>query len=295
MDDVSTARNTVASPAAALPRPTHPKLRVLDLFSGIGGMSLGLERAGGFETVAFCEIEEYPRRVLKKHWPKVPCFTNIRTIARQKWTGSRAQTALRQAFRARTFHSLERVPDLPESVQVYGGRFAEPFAWYDRPSRCWRTWQRCLIEGWERYSEAWPRSGMTRNGIAYRLPTFAHPISATEYGSWPTPRCGDGMSHPIRKPENIKGNGRGRLEDVVSLRNWPTPTAVTATGGLALCKWGGAGSREKLRKMISPEELNGALNPRWVEWLMGYPTGWVNSTDSETPSSPTFQNLSGEP
>ena len=38
------------------------KLRVLDLFSGIGGFSLGLERTGGFETVAFCEIEPYCRK-----------------------------------------------------------------------------------------------------------------------------------------------------------------------------------------------------------------------------------------
>ena len=39
-------------------------LRVLDLFSGIGGFSLGLERTGGFETVAFCEIDPFCRRVL---------------------------------------------------------------------------------------------------------------------------------------------------------------------------------------------------------------------------------------
>ena len=55
-------------------------LRVLDLFSGIGGFSLGLERTGGFETVAFCEIEEFPRRVLKKHWPEVPCYDDVRTL-----------------------------------------------------------------------------------------------------------------------------------------------------------------------------------------------------------------------
>ena len=54
-------------------------MRVLDLFSGIGGFSLGLERAG-MQTVAFCEIEPYPRAVLRKHWPNVPCYDDIRTL-----------------------------------------------------------------------------------------------------------------------------------------------------------------------------------------------------------------------
>lgn len=58
-------------------------MNVLDLFSGIGGFSLGLERAG-MTTVAFCEIEKYPQKVLKKHWPDVPCYTDVRELTKEK-------------------------------------------------------------------------------------------------------------------------------------------------------------------------------------------------------------------
>lgn len=54
-------------------------MRVLDLFSGIGGFSLGLERAG-METVAFCEISPVCRHLLAYHWPNVPCFDDVTTL-----------------------------------------------------------------------------------------------------------------------------------------------------------------------------------------------------------------------
>jgi DNA (cytosine-5)-methyltransferase 1 len=52
-------------------------LTVLDLFSGIGGFSLGLERTGGFKTVAFCEIDPKARAVLAHHWPCVPRYEDV--------------------------------------------------------------------------------------------------------------------------------------------------------------------------------------------------------------------------
>lgn len=55
-------------------------MKVLDLFSGIGGFSLGLDRAG-MTTIAFCEIDPYARAVLDARWPGVFCFEDVRTLS----------------------------------------------------------------------------------------------------------------------------------------------------------------------------------------------------------------------
>jgi DNA (cytosine-5)-methyltransferase 1 len=60
----------------ALPAP----LRILDLFSGIGGFSYAAERiVGGFETVQFVEREPFCQKILRKHWPTVPIHDDICT------------------------------------------------------------------------------------------------------------------------------------------------------------------------------------------------------------------------
>ena len=56
------------------------KLKVLDLFSGIGGFSLGLESTGHFETIAFCEKDQFCQKVLNKHWSNVPIIDDVRSI-----------------------------------------------------------------------------------------------------------------------------------------------------------------------------------------------------------------------
>ena len=58
------------------------KLKMLDLFSGIGGFSYAAEKlAGGYETVAFCEYDEHAQKVLRKHWPRTEIIGDIRELA----------------------------------------------------------------------------------------------------------------------------------------------------------------------------------------------------------------------
>jgi len=57
------------------------RLKIVDLFSGIGGFSYAAEQiVGGFETIAFVEQDEYCQKVLRKHWHDVPIYSDIRSF-----------------------------------------------------------------------------------------------------------------------------------------------------------------------------------------------------------------------
>ena len=54
-------------------------MKVLDLFSGIGGFTLGLHKVG-FKTVAFCEIDKYCRKVLQKHYKDIKIYDDVKKL-----------------------------------------------------------------------------------------------------------------------------------------------------------------------------------------------------------------------
>jgi DNA (cytosine-5)-methyltransferase 1 len=56
------------------------KLKLLDLFSGIGGFSLGLESTGYFQTIAFVEKDKFCRKVLQKNFNNIPIEEDIRNV-----------------------------------------------------------------------------------------------------------------------------------------------------------------------------------------------------------------------
>lgn len=104
-----------------------------------------------------------------------------------------AETALEptlfaEGFPAKTFQWREIAPGLRVRGQGYGESTPALLARYDHVTQLWKTSQACFLSGLETFSETWPRSGMTRNGTAYRLPPLVPLTSEIASGLLPTPR-----------------------------------------------------------------------------------------------------------
>ncbi len=132
--------------------------------------------------------------------------------------------------------------------RVYGASCAELLAIYDPVTQSWRTSQRCLVEtagdGFSEFLETWPRSGMTVNGIAYRLPNLARTITEIGSGLFATPNTLDGMppksEKALKREMEVTRKGRSQpanLRDQVTQRFWRTPEASNGgTRGLYATK-----------------------------------------------------------
>ena len=151
----------------------------------------------------------------------------------------------------------------------YGENMPVLLARYDLNTQSWRTSQLCLEGDLAMYLETFPRSGMTQNGTAYRLPPLVRLTKETASGLWPTPTSADCRG-------TTGGNMRSSLRTEVKM--FPTPTTMDAKDRGCL-KHGciqkrlAEGKQLGLSQVASP--ISGTLNPTWVEWLMGYPIGWT--------------------
>ncbi len=192
---------------------------------------------------------------------------------------------------ARISPSPERARALAASAAAYGRNTPELLANYDPATSSWKTSQHCFLEGLETFSEIWPRSGMMRNGIAYALPTLAPLTGATGFGSspshsipTPTPTAGDAKASGSRNTSSSKAHPGVSLTDFVKRdggkgRTWPTPRATEwkGTGPLGSKSQAHRLGRGYLDATVQEvEQITGSLNPTWVEWLMGFPTGWTD-------------------
>ena len=196
----------------------------------------------------------------------------------------------RAASRAKTLALLESSAAwAKEPVPASGPRLSDLLASYDRNTSSWRTSQHCLLaqangeaDGLAEFSETWPSAGMMRNGKTYQRQPWALPIAESASGLWATPAKTIGAASEAEKGRWggtawYRPNGSKKqtnLTDQVLM--FPTPTATMHKGSspAALTRKDGQDrSRDRLDHFLQSLEGSGALNPTWVEWLMGFPTG----------------------
>jgi DNA (cytosine-5)-methyltransferase 1 len=162
-------------------------MHVLDLFSGIGGFSLGLERAG-MQTAAFCEIDPYCRKVLARHWPGVKIHNDIKQLDGKHYDGA---------------------IDL-----ICGGYPCQPFSNAGKqqgendPRHLWPEMRRIIREARPR----WVVAENVRGHVRLGFDTVAAQLEDDGFTVWPflVPACAVGaphrrerlwiLAHAVRKP-----------------------------------------------------------------------------------------------
>lgn len=190
----------------------------------------------------------------------------------------------RAASRARTLALLESSAAwVKEPAAASGPRSSDLLASYDRNTSSWRTSQHCLLaqvngeaDGLAEFSETWPSAGMMRNGKTFRRQPWALPIAESASGLWPTPCKSDQGRTSYTANNRIAQGHQEDLSTAVHVRMFPTPTATMHKGSspAALTRKDGQDrSRDRLDHFLQSLEGSGQLNPTWVEWLMGFPTG----------------------
>ena len=227
---------------------------------------------------------------------------SMETLGVATWISSLA------ASPARTSAQPEKAPEsLKETEAAFGSRWRVSLAKYDPATSSWKTFQLSLFGGLTSYAGTWPKWGTIVNGALWEHGTLVRLTGGIGGGAWPTPQTMDsiGMSRPV----TMKGNsprivsnqgvdGQAGLRDVVS--TWPTSTQrdyrtdqdshwnrqgtrnlndfITTQGPSSLQAQGNQGYGKEF------SHVNRRLNPRFVEWLMGLPIGWVSCEPLETES-----------
>lgn len=199
-----------------------------------------------------------------------------------------------------------------ESEADYFSRSCGLLASYDHHSFSWKTCQQSLVEDLEKLPQKLPKQGLIVDGQLYPLRKLERITDAKDGGYLPTPTvCGN-----YNKKGSSKNSGNGLATYV---KMFPTPPASDATTGAIIGKNDtfkvlpsgnmrkfnkngtngslglarhvqffptpdasarGARKNQNGHQYTLQDAVGGQLNPTWVEWLMGYPTGWTELKDS---------------
>ena len=224
------------------------------------------------------------------------------------------------AFRARTFQPPAKAQESTANAPACGGRWRELSVRYDRDSCSWRTHRSLWDEDLSACSLTLPKWGSMRDGVLSELLTLERPTAESDAGLWPTPtvcgnynrkgasaNSGDGLATAVKAwptPTASLGTKGGRvtprksreggtlIEAVSARKTWPTPT-VNDSKNCTLPPSQVKHDNIHGALLRDGEKAGGALNPTWVEWLMGWPLGWTDLRPLETDRFRSVQQAHG--
>ena len=229
-------------------------------------------------------------------------------------------TSFLAGFHARTSVQRDAGRGSPEADRASGGSSLASFARYDPATCSWRTAQCSLFGGSTLYSGTWPRWGSMRSGACWARSRPGRPIAGSGSGSleatYPTPCAIDtaGQKHCNGGGNVKKWGGINFLGGMAAAGWWPTVTRADGGGGPGHSgRKGGYNLRTEVQQLEDkrtfptpcasdykgpnmlalgkerhatdddlPTRVGGALNPAWVEWLMGWVPGFTSHGPLDT-------------
>lgn len=238
-------------------------------------------------------------------------------------TGARGAGALTSSQRA-SHASLLASQGAAKRAPIYAmaGRIRRAF-WqkFGHYGPCWRMFQESLplkvADTLAVFSGPWPRSGMMQGGVFWELPMLGRPTSGIDGGVYlPTPAA---TPYTKNRSKSAGASDRPSLDTMAKTGFWPTPTvsgnhnrkgaSPTSGDGLATAVlkrglWalptahdakdtGTAPSEGRRNSPCLAFQAGGKLNPRWVEWLMGWPIGHASLERLEMDKFQAWRRLHG--
>lgn len=199
----------------------------------------------------------------------------------------KSPTSSSAVSRVKTSRSRETVPVSPANAPDCGLSLPGSFARYDPVSSSWRTCPGCSHTTGKKvwphllqpFSQSFPNSGSMRSGVLFPLDPWAAPSCGSVYSSSPTLVASEMDRGNYQRDRGQKGKERLTLKGLVkSLECTPTLTARDHRSGMASEATHAKRSRplNEFVQWMEPSSGRGGgkLNPRWLEWYMGFPDGW---------------------
>ena len=200
--------------------PPAGPLTAGSLCSGYGGLDLAVMAVTGARLAWVAETDRHAAAVLARHWPGVP---NLGDVTALDWARVPPVDLVSAGWPCQDISYAGPGPaSRKEPAVASGSPSPSAFAIFDRATSSWRTSPRSARAASRKSSATWPRSGMTRSGRAFALPTPEPRTAATASSSSP----------PGPEPP-----GGSRL--------LPTPVAGNSNDGEATGSWLARRDRQK--------------------------------------------------